>query len=154
MRTRCLFATAPLFASLIVTACSSSNGSPSGANGQADAGDVGSGGSPRAAVTCAQIAAPGATFAPGWGSLPTALQQLPPGGTLCGVQTPGDLVVILTSYEGSQLLDFYTTYFTQAGCTTSSGAAAGSYIFTCANGTGSLNPASTEQIVNIQYTAQ
>jgi len=52
---------------------------------------------------------------PGWGTLPRALQKLPPGATLCG--TPGGSSVFITSALNVEALEkFYAPLFASLGC--------------------------------------
>lgn len=51
---------------------------------------------------------------PGWGKIPSALQKLPPGATLCGVAN--DTAVILSNLDAPALQKFYAPLFAQVGC--------------------------------------
>lgn len=81
-------------------------------------------GAKRNKVGCADYARtvqPPASFIPhSWGqSLPPALQKLPPGAALCGVDTraPKDgSAVILSPLFGSDLESFYAPLFSEVGC--------------------------------------
>ena len=52
---------------------------------------------------------------PGWGTLPAALQKLPPGATLCGTPGGGG-VFILSELDRDALEKFYAPLFASLGC--------------------------------------
>jgi hypothetical protein len=108
-------------------ACSSSSGSPAGSSNP----DSGSPGGPsRKTVSCSDVqteesAMPNATFNPGsWGNVPATMQQVPPGGTLCGstvVAVDGGKAQVITHIVSTlwdqDLYNFYLPLVMNLGCT-------------------------------------
>ena len=112
----------------------------------------------------------GATVVAGsWGSIPTALQQLPPGASLCGTAYTGDAATdvgytyVLSDIEGSAITSFYGPLVAKiSGCSAvSEVATTGSYSFTCPcstppcgvnSATGIINPVPDYQILALGYT--
>jgi len=94
------------------------------------------------------------------GTIPTALQQLPAGATLCGTASTGDSAAdfgytyLLSDLSGTALSSFYSPLVAQiSGCSTLT-AVAGSYSFTCPNnGQGLIVPAPAIQILELGYTS-
>jgi hypothetical protein len=103
----------------------------------------------RTVVTCAQVetlAKDGSlTWVAGsWGTVPTGLQSLPTGASLCGRQYSAegdggvagfDSVEVVSTLFGQPLLSFYAPLATSAGCTQeqSSVGPASTYVFSCPN---------------------
>ena len=77
----------------------------------------------RRASTCADIIAGlqrgvgKEAVVPGWGSVPKALQVLPPGAELCGCAADSKAPVIRSALFGDALGDFYKPLVTAVGCT-------------------------------------
>jgi hypothetical protein len=112
--------------------CSSSS-SPGG-GGNADSGGGGGGGAPnRVTGTCDQLvqdylsietAGAGGTLETGWGSVPSVLQVVPPGGSFCGTATFADgggvpTTLIVSDLWDQQISSFYAPLVQQiaSGCT-------------------------------------
>jgi hypothetical protein len=51
----------------------------------------------------------------GWGDIPTALQKLPPGASLCGTNAAG-VAFILSALDTPALEKFYAPLFAAVGC--------------------------------------
>src|SRR5215470_17649661 len=52
---------------------------------------------------------------PGWGHIPPALQKLPPGASLCGVNA-ADVAFIVSELDAPALEKFYAPLFASVGC--------------------------------------
>jgi hypothetical protein len=140
----------------LASACSSgSSSSPSGggssgaSNGASSGSDTSSAEAQRATASCSTVmstivTSQGGTTAPGsWGALPTALQRLPAGGTLCGAfyntaddggQGASYGTAMLTDLWGQDLLNFYAPLAKSLGCTRDDATVAPDASFSCTNG--------------------
>jgi len=54
-------------------------------------------------------------LAPGWGGIPAALQKLPPGASLCGVNA-AQVAFIVSALDAPALQKFYEPLFASLGC--------------------------------------
>jgi hypothetical protein len=139
---------------------SSSGGGSGGGSGSGSGGGSGSGsgggssgsssganedGGSRPTETCSQIqseaVSSGLSFAPGsWGPIPSALQSLPAGATLCGTQSLGDAaiedndqVIVASSLTGEALRGFYAPLAAKLSCVQQTAGEQG-FLFNCTNG--------------------
>jgi hypothetical protein len=105
------------------TGCSGTTGSHSiGGGPSAPSGSNNNNGPEDCATILASYRGQGATIvADSWANVPTALQQLPPDGKLCGAITPSGasrpLVAISSGLWDTQLFDFYAPLVMKLGCT-------------------------------------
>ena len=67
----------------------------------------------RSKIECAKVSIN--KLKPGWGKIPTALQKLPPGASLCGVNA-ADVAFITSELDAPDLEKFYAPLFAAAGC--------------------------------------
>ena len=67
----------------------------------------------RTKIECAKVSI--TKLEPGWGHIPAALQKLPPGATLCGVNK-ADVAFITSELETDALQKFYAPLFASLGC--------------------------------------
>jgi hypothetical protein len=67
----------------------------------------------RKKIDCAKVSL--TKLEPGWGTLPAALQKLPPGAKLCG-NSGGGGVFITSALDTAALAKFYTPLFASVGC--------------------------------------
>jgi hypothetical protein len=160
---------------LALAACGSSSGGNTPANGSGSSSGGGSGsssgtsggGGNRATTTCDAVAntmitvGGGTAMAGSWGDIPTAMQMVPPGGTLCGSYfNPADAggnsygTAILTDLFGTDLYNFYKPLVTAAGCTLMTPDATSTMTFQCTNGgTGVIGADVSSQVVILTYVA-
>jgi len=67
----------------------------------------------RSKIDCSKVSL--TKLEPGWGTVPAALQKLPPGATLCGTSGGGG-VFITSALDRDALEKFYTPLFASLGC--------------------------------------
>ncbi len=155
----------------LLSGCSSSNSGTSGTPGSSGSGSGSGGNGPsRATVTCAQAgtAATGGTVTAGsWGTIPTAFQQTPGGGTFCGTLTTGDgggiagsITIVLTSDWDQQIFDFYSPLAKAGACTleamttTTGSLATSGTSYTCTNGGyGRIDASPDSNFLMLTYSA-
>ena len=172
----------------LAPACGSSSSgpaSPGGSSGSSSSGAAGSGSSSgssssgsatsgssapsRTSTSCATVlgnlvASQGGTSQAGsWGDLPTALQQVPAGGSLCGAlyNATADGGVgesygtsLLTNLYGKPLFDFYSPLVTALGCTLGQPDSTSVMTFSCpGGGFGTIAPDQVVQAVLVVYAA-
>jgi hypothetical protein len=152
---------------------SSGSGSSSGSagSGSTSSGSAtsGSSGPSRTSTTCATVLSKivesqgGTSQAGSWGDLPTALQQVPAGGSLCGAlyNAAADGGVgesygtsLLTNLYGKPLFDFYSPLVTAFGCTLSQPDSISLMTFSCpGGGFGTIAPDQVVQAMLVVYAA-
>jgi hypothetical protein len=109
-----------------------------------------------------QESSTGGSFASGsWGAIPTALQQVPSGGSLCGTTTRGDGgasnedTEVVTTLWDQDLYNFYKPLVATAGCTAqpvSTTSTVSGILYNCTNGaTGSIEASGTFNFVTLHY---
>jgi hypothetical protein len=150
---------------------SAGGGSSSGAAGSGSSSSgssaSGSSGPSRTSTTCPTVlgnlvASQGGSSQPGsWGDLPSALQQIPTGGSLCGAlynATPDGGVgesygtSLLTTLYGKPLFDFYSPLVTTLGCTLGQPDSGSLMTFNCTGGGfGTIAPDQVVQAVLVTY---
>jgi hypothetical protein len=67
----------------------------------------------RSKVECSKVSITKLT--PGWGRIPAALQKLPPGASLCGVNA-AQVAFIISELDAPALETFYAPLFASLGC--------------------------------------
>jgi hypothetical protein len=67
----------------------------------------------RSKIECAKVSI--TKLSPGWGAIPAALQKLPPGAALCGVNA-AQVAFITSELDAPALQKFYEPLFASVGC--------------------------------------
>jgi hypothetical protein len=67
----------------------------------------------RSKIECAKVSI--TKLKPVWGQIPPALQRLPPGASLCGVNGAG-VAFITSELDAAELEKFYAPLFASVGC--------------------------------------
>lgn len=67
----------------------------------------------RSKIECSKVSITRLT--PGWGRIPPALQKLPPGAALCGVNA-AQVAFVVSDLEAPALEKFYAPLFASLGC--------------------------------------
>jgi hypothetical protein len=67
----------------------------------------------RSKIECAKVSI--TKLSPGWGRIPAALQKLPPGAALCGVNA-AEVAFITSELDAPALQKFYEPLFASVGC--------------------------------------